>query len=40
METARRDNFLENFGCEKEERGLLLQEMWSRRKIFLKEGGS
>lgn len=34
MGTTRIDNFLENFGCEEEERGL--QEMWSGKKIFLR----
>lgn len=38
METAGLDNFLENFGCEEEERGLLLQKAWSGRKIFLRWG--
>lgn len=38
METAGLDNFLENFGCEEEERVLLLQKAWSGRKIFLRWG--
>lgn len=38
MATARMDNFLENFGCEEEERGLQLQEVWGGEGIFLRWG--